>query len=120
MNETIVNQLFELFKEQYGPTVADPVSVLEGQQDLLAFVMGIGQELERRFFEALGTGYQGTQVEREGVSYRFKGNRKRQVHGLFGKITLKRAYYVAGQGRTPVPWTASCGCVGTPRGCSTS
>jgi hypothetical protein len=119
MNETIVNQLFELFKEQYGSTVADPVSVLEGQQDLLAFVMGIGQDLERRFFEAFGSGYQGTQVEREGVSYRFKGNRKREVHGLFGKITLKRAYYVAGDGRT-VPWTASCRSVGTPRGCSTS
>jgi hypothetical protein len=40
--------------------VADPVSVLEGQQDLMAFVMGIGQDLERCFFEALGTGYQGT------------------------------------------------------------
>jgi len=103
MNEKIVNQLFELFKEQYGSTVADPVSVLEGQQDLLAFVMGIGQDLERCFFEALGTGYQGTKLEREGLSYRFKGNRKRQVHGLFGKITLKRAYYVAGEGRTHSP-----------------
>jgi hypothetical protein len=25
------------------------------------------------------------------------------VHGLFGKITLKRAYYVAGEGRTHSP-----------------
>ena len=103
MNEGIIGKLFDLFKEQFGSTVANRVSVFDGQRDLLTFVMGVGRELEQRVFDALGTGYQGASVEIEGVTYRFKGNRRCQVQGLFGKIELKRAYYVAGEGRTYYP-----------------
>ncbi len=71
------------------------MSVFDGQRDLLTFVMGVGRELEQQVFDALGTGYQGASVEIEGVTDRFKGNRRCQVQGLFGKIELKRAYYVA-------------------------
>ena len=103
MNEEIVSRLFDVYKEQYGTTVANPVSVFDGQQDLLTFVMGVGRELEQRVFDALGTGYRGPSVEIEGVTYRFKGNRRCEVQGLFGKIELRRAYYVAGEGRTHYP-----------------
>lgn len=103
MNEEIIGKLFDQFKEQYGSTVANPASLFDGQRDLQEFVMGIGRALEQRFFDQLGTGYQGARVKVEGVHYRFKGNRRREVQGLFGKIGLKRAYYVAGEGRTYCP-----------------
>src|SRR3989304_5389666 len=82
MNEEIIGKLFDRFKEQYGSTVANPVSLFDGQRDLLTFMMG---------------------GELEGVTYRFKGHRRCEVQGLFGKIGLRRAYYVAGEGRTYFP-----------------
>jgi len=103
MNEKIIGQLFDQFKEQYGSTVASAASLFDGQLDLQQFVMGIGRELEQRLFDALGTGYQGARLKIKGVLYRFKGYRKREVQGLFGKIVLKRAYYVAGNGQTYCP-----------------
>lgn len=103
MNEGIIGKLFEQFKEQYGSTVADAGSLFDGQRDLHAFVMGIGQELEQRLFDALGKGYVGSSVDVDDVRYRFKGYRRREVQGLFGKIELERAYYVAGEGRTYFP-----------------
>jgi len=103
MNEIIIGKLFDQFKEQYGATTATAASLFDGQRDLLTFVMGIGRELEQRMFDGLGTGYRGASVERDGVRYRFKGYRRRQMQGLFGKVELKRAYYVAGEGRTYYP-----------------
>jgi len=103
MNEDMVGRLFEQFKEQYGSTVAEPASVFDGQRDLQEFVMGIGRALEQRMFSELGSGYRGPSTEVEGVAYRFKGYRSREVQGLFGKVELRRAYYVAGEGRTYYP-----------------
>jgi len=103
MNEAIIGKLFEQFKELYGATRATAASVFDGQRDLLTFVMGIGRELEQHMFDGLGTGYRGAVVERDGLRYRFKGYRRRQMQGLFGKVDLKRAYYVAGEGRTYSP-----------------
>jgi hypothetical protein len=103
MNEEIIGKLFELFKQEYGSTVANPASLFDGQRDLLTFVMGMGRALEQRLFDALGTGYQGRTLELEGVRYEFKEHRGCEVHGLFGKIRLKRAYYVGGKGHTYFP-----------------
>ena len=103
MNEVMIGKLFDLLKKQFGSTIADPVSLFDGQRDLLTFVVGVGRELEQRVFDALGTGYRGSNVEMEGVRYRFKGYRSCAVQGLFGKIEQKRAYYVAGEGRTYYP-----------------
>jgi len=49
--------------------------------------------LENQLFAAGGTGYRGAIVEREGRRYRFVGNRETSIHGLFGMIRYKRAYY---------------------------
>jgi hypothetical protein len=102
-NEAIVRRLFAIFKDKYGETVCDCGSVFDGQRDLLEFVMGLGRAMEQMFFDGLGTGYVGPTIEIDGVRYRFKGYRSREVHGLFGKITLKRAYYVGGRGQTYCP-----------------
>ena len=103
MCNDIVSGLFEIFKSQYGITVSRPASVFDGQRDMLEFLMGVGRDLERMFFAELGSGYAGTKVVIGGEEYRFKGNRRRVVHGLFGKVELKRAYYVGSAGRTYYP-----------------
>ena len=103
MDKAIVEQLFGIFKDRYGTVVGEATSVFDGQRDLLEFVMGLGGELEQLLFQTLGTGYVGSKVNVDGVEYRFKGYRPRQVHGLFAKITLNRAYYVGGPGQTYCP-----------------
>ncbi len=103
MNEEIIGKVFDLFKDEYGSTVANAASLFDGQRDLLTFVMGMGRALEQRLFDSLGTGYRGPTLELEGVRYVFKEYRSCEVHGLFGKIRLRRAYYVGGKGRTHFP-----------------
>ena len=98
LNEAIVGQLFSMFKEQYGCAVDDAAGLFDGQRDMLEFVMRLGKSLEQKFFEGLGSGYLGPKHTIEGVEYRFKGHRRREIHGLFGKIVLKRAYYVGPRG----------------------
>ena len=45
----------------------------------------------------------GTGVKRGKVVFRFKGKRPKTVHGLYGPVTLTRAYYASGNGATWVP-----------------
>lgn len=103
MLELTVGQLFELFKVHYGVSDAEVSSVFEGQRDLLEFTMGIGRHLEQQLFAALGTGYCGTKAIRNSEEYRFKGYRKRTMHGVFGKVTVSRAHYVGPHGESWYP-----------------
>jgi len=48
-------------------------------------------------FEELGRGYQGATVDKEGRKYKFVGYRDNSLHGLFGEIRYRRAYYVSQQ-----------------------
>jgi hypothetical protein len=111
-SEFIIERLFSIFKEKYGQTICERSSVFDGQRDLLEFVMGVGRTLEQKFFDGLGNGYQGPTVEIDGVRYRFKEYRRREVHGLFGKIVLRRAYYVGGRGQTFCPLDRTLGLEG--------
>ena len=103
INEAIVGQLFGIFKEQYGYAVDDATGVFDGQRDMLEFLMKLGKRLEQEFYEGMGTGYVGPKRTIEGVEYRFKGYRRREIHGLFGKVVLKRAYYVGPRGSNHHP-----------------
>ena len=93
LDDTIVSQLLDCFKAVYGMKLSDPVGLLQAQQNLLEYVMGLGRKLENKLFAQAGTGYQGAIVEREGKRFRFVGNRKTAIHGLFGMIRYRRAYY---------------------------
>ena len=93
MNDQIVTQLLDCFKSVYGLTLDSPGTLLQAQQNLMEFVMGLGRKLENKLFTAGGTGYRGAIVEREGSRYRFVGNREASIHGLFGLIRYRRAYY---------------------------
>ena len=103
LNEAIVGQLFDLFKEHYGYAVDDATGLFDGQLDMLEFLMKLGKRLEQNFFEGLGKGYLGSRCAIEGVEYRFKGYRRRRIHGLFGKVDLERAYYVGPRGNNRYP-----------------
>lgn len=93
MDDQIVTQLLDCFKSIYGLKLDSPGTLLQAQQNLMEFVMGLGRKLENKIFAAGGTGYRGAIVEREGRCYRFVGNRETSIHGLFGMIRYRRAYY---------------------------
>ena len=98
MNTMIIERVFEDFKAQYGVSETDPQSLLQGQRDLLEFLMKLGRRLEQLYFSELGSGYMGSKVVLDGAEHAFKGYRSKTVHGLFGKVRLKRAYYVGSSG----------------------
>ena len=105
MNDLIVTQLLDCFKAVYGLKLDSPQSLLQAQQNLMEFVMGLGRKFENKMFVPGGTGYRGAMVEREDTRYRFVGNRATSIHGLFGMIRYPRAYYqgVGKKGKSWVP-----------------
>ena len=44
----------------------------------------------------MGTGYLAPRVKRGNAVLRFKGNRPKTEHGLYGPVTIQRAYYASG------------------------
>ena len=67
------------------------------------YLIRLGRETVQSLATEAGTGYQGPRVKRGKVVYRFKGNRPKTVHGLYGTVTVQRAYYASGSGETWVP-----------------
>ena len=63
----------------------------------------LGREAVQNLAAEVGSGYQGPRVKRGKVVFRFKGKRPKTVHGLYGPVTLTRAYYASGNGETWVP-----------------
>jgi hypothetical protein len=94
MDTNLLQQIWQYFKGEYGYEVDDSLDLFETQKDLLRFVMGIGLGLEQSLFDEMGTGYVGRLVSKDGRQFRSKGNREQGIHGLFGIIEYKRAYYV--------------------------
>jgi len=94
MNTNLVSQLLEYFKATFGLTVNNAEQLFETQRNLLEYLIGIGRDLENRMFEELGKGYEGATMERDGKKYRFMGYRSNTIHGLFGEIHYRRAYYI--------------------------
>jgi hypothetical protein len=95
MDDKILTQLLDCFKTVYGIKLDSPEAVFKIQQNLMEFVMGLGRGLENKVFAQAGTGYRGAIVEKNGNRYRFIGNRPTSIHGLFGMIRYRRAYYVS-------------------------
>ena len=67
------------------------------------YLMQLGREVVWNLAAEVGTGYQGPRVKRGEVVLRFKGDRPKTVHGLYGPVTIRRAYYASGSGETWVP-----------------
>jgi len=94
----LLQQIWQYFKEEYGYKVEDSVDLFETQKDLLKFVMGIGRCLEQSLFDEMGTGYMGRIISKGEKRFKSKGDRPQTIHGLFGMIEYKRAYYVSTEG----------------------
>jgi hypothetical protein len=98
MDTPFVSQLLEYFKATYGLKVDSAEELFETQRNLLEYLVCLGRDLENKMFEELGTGYQGATVDKDGRKYKFVGYRDNSLHGLFGEIRYRRAYYVSTQG----------------------
>ena len=109
MDKELVAHIVELVKmELRNSADADVASSATGMLRLELVVhqclMEMGRQVVQDLTQQAGTGYQGRRVKRGKVVFRFKGNRAKTVHGLYGPVTVERAYYYAsGSGETWVP-----------------
>ncbi len=59
--------------------------------------MKLGRAAMGAVFQQLDTGYKGAVIRKDGRKYKFVGYRTRSLHGLFGMIEYRRAYYFSEQ-----------------------
>jgi len=95
--DSLVPQIVENFKAAYGLKITDNADLFLVERNLLEFLMKLGRELMSTVFQGMENGYEGAVMSREGRKYKFVGYRKTSLHGLFGMIDYKRAYYFSEQ-----------------------
>jgi hypothetical protein len=97
MNEEIVKFIYLDYKSKFcreGAEIAGYTSdFFAEEQNILKYIMGLGKELSQQALKETGRGYAGSKIEVKGEQYKYKGDRKKSVHGLFGLIEYERAYY---------------------------
>ena len=117
MSETLITELLRYCKTRYGIDLnrcSGPRDLRTAELALLKCVVDAGRAAMQRWCEQLGDGYIGARASRGDVWYRFVGRRQKTIHGLFGLITLVRAYYVPldGGGKGWVPLAEQLGITG--------
>ena len=108
MSETLITELLRYCKTAYGVDLSPDSrarDLLTVELCLLKALIELGRAAMQRWCQQLGDGYVGARATRGEVRYRFVGNRQKTIHGLFGLITLVRAYYapLAGSGKGWAP-----------------
>ena len=110
MDKELVAHIVEHVKLANGGDGADgefevqsPAAMLRLELRVHEYLMQLGREVVWNLTAEVGSGYQGPRVKRGKVVLRFKGNRPKTVHGLYGPVTVQRAYYAGGGGETWVP-----------------
>lgn len=101
MNREILKLIYLDFKSKFsadGTSNKGSVNFFTAEQDILKYIMELGNDLCRQILNEIGVGYEGSKIEREGETFEYKGNRKKSLHGLFGTLEYKRAYYVNVEG----------------------
>lgn len=98
MDSYLVPQLVEHFKSTFGFECDSAEALFDVQRNLLEYLVCLGRKLENQLFQQLGTGYRGAVIDKDGRRYKFVGHRSNTVHGLFGEIGYRRAYYVRADG----------------------
>jgi len=91
--DSLVAQIMENFKAAYGLKITDSDDLFLTERNLLEFLMKLGRQAMGEVFRGIGNGYEGSVMRKEGRKYRFVGYRTTSLHGLFGMIEYKRAYY---------------------------
>ena len=108
MSETLVTELLRFCKTRCGIDLngcSGPRDLLAAEFGMLKCLVAAGRAAMQRWCEQVGDGYVGALATRGAVRYRFVGRRQKAIHGLFGVITLVRAYYapLGGGGKGWVP-----------------
>ncbi len=91
--DSLVAQIVENFKAAYGLKITDSGDLFLTERNLLEFLMKLGRQAMGNIFHGIGDGYDGAVMHKEGRKYRLIGYRTTSLHGLFGMIDYRRAYY---------------------------
>jgi len=91
MNEQILSELQTLIEQE----VENFATNLEKMESAVKYFMtSLGKELLQRLVDCKPNGYQGSSTVCQcGNTMKFVQHRKRNIHTIFGWITVKRAYY---------------------------
>ena len=95
LNNEIIHELLNYFKREFNFKLEDNIDLLECEKNILAFLIEKGQKMVQQIFDEIGTGYLEREITIEEKKYLFNGNAQKTIHGLFGPITYKRAYYLS-------------------------
>ena len=95
--DSLVAQIVENFKTAYGLKITDSDDLFLTERNMLDFLKKPGRRVMSKVFQGMGNGYEGAVMRTEGRKYRFIGYRTTSLHGLFGMIDYKRAYYFSDQ-----------------------
>ena len=91
MNNKIIDQLEETYSEEFT-NVAGDLGILE--KAVKDKMYELGQKLLQRLVDRQANGYKGSSMGCKcGGSMKFIQHRSKDLHTLFGWITIKRAYY---------------------------
>jgi hypothetical protein len=93
----LIPQIVENFKAAYGLKITDSSDMFLTEKNLLEFLMKLGRAAMGVVFQQLDTGYEGAVIRKDDRKYKFVGYRTTNLHGLFGMIQYRRAYYFSGQ-----------------------
>lgn len=97
MMDSLIAQALENFKTSYGLKITDNSDMFLAEKNLLEFLVKLGRGVMGKVFQNMEKGYEGAVLNKEGRKYRFVGYRKTSLHGLFGMVEYKRAYYFSEQ-----------------------
>jgi hypothetical protein len=95
--DSLILQAMENFKASYGLKITDSSDMFLVERNLLEFLMKLGRGVMGKVFEGMEKGYEGAVIRKESRKYKFVGYRTTSLHGLFGMIEYKRAYYFSEQ-----------------------
>lgn len=95
--DSLIAQIVENFKAVYGLKITDSSDMFLTEKNFLEFLMKLGRAAMGAVFQQLDTGYQGAVIRKDDRKYKFVGYRTTNLHGLFGMIEYRRAYYFSGQ-----------------------
>jgi hypothetical protein len=91
MNERILSELQTLIEQEVENFTNDLGKMESAVKELMA---SLGKALLQRLVNCKPNGYQGSSIACEcGNPMKFVQHRKRNIHTIFGWITVKRAYY---------------------------
>lgn len=91
--ETLADEVAKHFKAHYKSGFSTTEGLLDTEKNILSFIMTLGQKIEQRLFDEMDKGYSGREIKINNNAHTFIDYMERSIHGLFGKIIAKRAYY---------------------------